>query len=136
MIDHQTAPYPLILATFVLVTIVCLIFFVRSVQRSGSNRSRIRLVIVWSLICLALQVVMLGLPWHWSVLSLIGKLVAEFVGTIVVFVASAWAVWFANKREIKAPLPALYGVLAGLLGIAPSMIVGLFLACALTRDCV
>ena len=80
--------------------------------------------------------VILGLPWHWSVLSLIGKLVAEYVGTIVVFVASAWAVWFASEREVKAPLPAIYGILAGLLGIAPSMIVGLFLACALTRDCI
>lgn len=136
MIDHQTAPYPLVLATFVLVSIVCLIFFVRLVQRSSSNRSRIRLVFLWSLICLTLHVVMLGLPWHWSVLSLIGKLVAEYVGTVVVFVASAWAVWFANKRQIKAPLPAIYGVLVGLLGIAPSTIVGLFLACALTRDCI
>ena len=136
MIDHQTAPYPLVLGAYVLVTIVCLIFFVRPVQLSGSNRFRIGFVLLWSLICLALKVIMLGLPWHWSVLSLTGKLVAEYVGTIVVFVASAWAVWFANKREIKAPLPAIYGVLAGLLGIVPSMIVSLFLACALTRDCI
>ncbi len=136
MIDHQTAPYLLVLGADLLVTCVCLVLFVGSARATASLQTRIGRVLLWSLICLVLQAVILRLPHHWSTLSLAGKLVAQYVGNIVIFALAVWGASLATDRGLRAPRPAIAGVAAGLAGIAPATIVVLFLTCALTLDCV
>ena len=98
-------------------------------------KTQIDHVLLWSLICLVLLVVMLGFPHHWSALSLVGKLIAQYVGNVVVFALAAWALMSATRRGLQEPRPKIAGIAAGLLGVVPSTIIAFFLTCALTLDC-
>lgn len=135
MID-QTAPYSLILTAYLFATVVCLLFFVRTAIESDSKQTAFGLAILWSVICLVFQIVLLGLPHHWNALSLAGKLLAQVMGNFMVFAAAGWMILFAKRRELSTLRRAIMGFSIGLLAIGPSIIVGIFMSCALTNDCI
>ena len=138
MID-QTAPYPLLLAAYLLPILVCLLFFVRSNVKLDSRQTIFRLAMLWSVICLVIQVVFLGLPHHWSTLSLAGKLLAQLVGNLIVFAVSGWAMFVDRRRELPPSRFVIssssFGVLVGVLVILPSILATMYLTCMLTGDC-
>ena len=134
MID-QTAPYPLLFAAYVFSVVVCLLFFVRSADASDSGKVDFGLAMRWSVFCLVLEIVLLGLPHYWSARSLAGKLLAQLIGNFIVFAAAGWTISFAIRRELKTPRPAIAGFSVGVLAIAPSIFAVLLLSCALTQDC-
>ena len=134
MID-QTAPYPLILSAYLFSIVICLSAFVRLNVASEATLGWFWSAVLWSAMCLLLQMVLLGLPHHWSSWSLTGKLVAQLAANVVVFTASGFAIAASKKRGLRQPRPAIAGFLVGVLAIGPSIVIALFSVCLLTRDC-
>ncbi len=128
-------PYPLILGAYLLSFFIPLFFFVRSAASSESQDANFRLIAIWSVVCLIIMVILLGLPNHWNVFSLIGSLSSLLIGNFLVFAVSGWAIVFGKRRDSTKPQQVVVGFVAGFLMIAPAWVVGVTIGCALGIDC-
>ena len=130
------APDSLLLTAYLSATVVYLLLFIRTAIESDSKKTVLGLALLWSVFCLIVQVVLLGLPHHWSPLSLVGKLLAVVMANFMVLAAAGWMILLGKKREQNTLRCAIVSFSIGLLAIGPSIIVGIFLSCAFTNDCV
>ena len=89
----------------------------------------------WVVVGTALLIVFYGVGNYWNVPSLIGKVAANAMAVACVIIAASAGVLTVRTRIETRGWHAVAGVVAGLVGVALSPVVGLLGACVLTRDC-